>query len=1017
MVGYGLWMVVCVGLFYTVRAAHVFFIGAMGIATIAAIVFGALHHRPRRRGAWFLIATAILSFSVGDVINMYLTDVKGIADPFPSLGDAFYLAFYPILVLGLIRLLRSGAAVRDRASLLDALTVSASVGLLSWIFLINPRISAPDLTTLEKVIAAAYPFSDVLLLTVLVRMATAFRRSPSILLLTSAVAVLLGSDVLYGVQQLANTYQIGGIGDFFFMAFFAIVAFAALHPSMVTLTEHRRLPPAPVSRARVAFLGLASLVPPAVLVFESVNGTVSDGVVIAVLCAVLFGLVVARLAGVVTGHRLAVARELGLRRAGAAMLGATSVAEVTGAIRAALVDLLPPNTPHAAAVVVTGRDGTIDPDPSGAAAAGQLDLAPVLRRVETATLDEAQREALGDHELTLQCSLPARRVTGHLYIAADDLALLALHEAAQVLASQAALALEGLAANEEVVRRESEVYFRTLVLNAADVILIVDDDNRIRYASPSAADMFGTQSPVGAALPDLIDPQSQVAALATLDAVRTGEIEPELADWTVRRGVEAVKAEVSCRDLRHEPTVSGLVITLRDVTERRRLERELLNRAYYDSLTGLPNRALFTDRIERATAGVADSAALAAVLLVGLDDFKVVNDTMGHDSGDELLVAAGQRLVAAMYPQHAVARLGGDEFGLLVDAAAGVEEIERIAERVVAAFAEPFTLKAGVVTCHASVGLVTTGDIDDGVQLLSRADIALAMAKSGGKSRWCRYEATLHTRVLERLQLRAALDQAISNREFILAYQPVVDLATGGTYGFEALVRWRHPTRGLVPPMDFIEIAEESGLIVQLGEWILKTAISTAAEWRRTYPDDAQYVTVNVSPRQFRSEGFVDLVFYELATSGLPPGLLILEITESLLLSDRDHERVWKELNALREIGVRIAIDDFGTGFSSLSYLHKVPVDIVKLDKSFVDTITTSAPQFELVKGIVQLAGTLHLTVVAEGVETDADRRKLLDAGCEYGQGFLFARPMYNDHVRDWLLDHVPAPEVKPSSA
>jgi EAL domain-containing protein (putative c-di-GMP-specific phosphodiesterase class I) len=339
---------------------------------------------------------------------------------------------------------------------------------------------------------------------------------------------------------------------------------------------------------------------------------------------------------------------------------------------------------------------------------------------------------------------------------------------------------------------------------------------------------------------------------------------------------------------------------------------------------------------------------------------------------------------------------------------------------VVAAFVEPFALASGMVTCHASVGVVATGDADDGAQLLSRADIALAMAKSGGKARWCRYEATLHTRVLERLQLRAALDQAISNGEFVLAYQPVVDLATGSTHGFEALVRWHHPTRGLVPPLDFIEIAEESGLIVQLGEWILKTAINTAADWRRCRPNNPLYITVNVSPRQFRSEGFTDLVFYELATSGLPPNLLILEITENLLLSDRDHERVWQELNALREIGVRIAIDDFGTGFSSLSYLHKVPVDIVKLDKSFVDTITTSAPQFELVKGIVQLAGTLHLTVVAEGVETDADRRMLIEAGCQYGQGFLFARPMYDEDARDWLRSHVPAariPNAKPTSA
>jgi len=997
MIGYGLLMAVLVILYFTVPAAHLTFVAGMGLATVAAVGFGVVHHRPRRRSPWIIVAAAIAAFVTGDVINMYLTDVQGVADPFPSLGDAFYLAVYPLLGFGLIGLLRSGAAVRDRASLLDALTLTCGVGLLSWIFLINPLITTPDLTLVERVIAVAYPLCDVLLVTVLIRMTTAFRPSRSVALLTGGLGLLLMGDVVYGAQQLNNAYQLGGVSDSVYMLFYATVGAAAIHPSMVGLTEPRVLRPTQASRGRVVVLGAASLIPPAVLLTEAFTGEVRDAVMIGILCAVLFGLVVARLSGVVTVHRLMVKREMGLRRAGAAMLGATSVEEVTASVRAAIADLLPPNTAHHVVISVTESATDADPDP-----------VPEMRIVPTRTLGLDPRDDLASFELLLRCTLPGRRISGHLDVGADDTALVALQEAAQVLAAQAVLALDGLAANAEIVRRESEVYFRTLVLNATDVIMILDDDDRVRYASPSAETIFGSTDIVGVPLLDLIDPRYQEGAAATLDAARAGRSAPDLTDWTVRAGSRQVQVEASCRDLRHEPTVAGVVITLRDVTEHRRLERELLHRAYYDSLTGLPNRALFTERLERAVAAVTGTRTTAGVLLIGLDNFKVINDTMGYDIGDELLAAVGQRIVAAVTPHHGVARMGGDEFGVLVEAVDGPHAFERLGERIVATFEEPFPLTSGSVVCHASVGLVTTAEAADGAELLGRADVALAMAKGGGKGRWCRYEATLHTRILERLQLHTALDQAISNGEFLLAYQPVVDLVSGRTEGFEALIRWQHPTRGVVPPLDFIDIAEDSGLIVQVGQWVLRTAIAAARTWRELARDRPPYVAVNVSPRQFHSPGFVELVMAELAASGLPATSLIIEITESLLLNDKDQERIRADLDALRAAGVRIAIDDFGTGYSSLSYLHRVPVDIVKLDKSFVDTITTSPSQYELVKGIVRLAHTLQLAVVAEGIETSNDLDLLVDTTCEYGQGYLFARPMGELDAQTWLLEHVP---------
>jgi EAL domain-containing protein (putative c-di-GMP-specific phosphodiesterase class I) len=285
--------------------------------------------------------------------------------------------------------------------------------------------------------------------------------------------------------------------------------------------------------------------------------------------------------------------------------------------------------------------------------------------------------------------------------------------------------------------------------------------------------------------------------------------------------------------------------------------------------------------------------------------------------------------------------------------------------------------------------------------------VALGTAKSAGKGRWRRYEASLHTQVIRRMQIRTDLDQAIADGAFILYYQPIVDLATGATRGMEALVRWQHPTKGMIPPLEFIEVAEESGLIVPLGAWVMRTAITAAAGWMAQHPTNSPYVSVNVSVRQFRTVDFVERVLECVARSGLPARLLTLEITESLLLGDDDKVRA--DIARLRIAGIKVSIDDFGTGYSSLSYLHQVAVDTLKLDKSFVDTISTSTRQLELVRGIIQLAQTLQLDVVAEGIETDTDRVLLDAADCGYGQGYFFARPMPEQDVHTWLADH-PAP-------
>jgi EAL domain-containing protein (putative c-di-GMP-specific phosphodiesterase class I) len=333
--------------------------------------------------------------------------------------------------------------------------------------------------------------------------------------------------------------------------------------------------------------------------------------------------------------------------------------------------------------------------------------------------------------------------------------------------------------------------------------------------------------------------------------------------------------------------------------------------------------------------------------------------------------------------------------------------VDHLVDVIMDCFSQPFVLSRGEVTVGASIGVATTLDVADAQELLRQADLAVYVAKDAGKGRSLRYEASLHSAVVDRLRLRNDLEQAVADGAFVLDYQPIVALTTGHTAGFEALVRWQHPVRGLLSPVEFIELAEESGLIVPLGQWVLKHAVQAAARWHELRPDDAPHVSVNVSARQFRVPGFVELVRRELAESRLSPHSLTLEITESMLVKESG---VGEALNTLRADGVQVAIDDFGTGFSSLSYLRSLPVDVIKLDKSFVDTITASTEQHAIITAITQLAKVLGLEVVAEGIETLEELDVLVAVGCGFGQGYLLSRPMsYGDAVR-WLREDAPAP-------
>ncbi len=446
-----------------------------------------------------------------------------------------------------------------------------------------------------------------------------------------------------------------------------------------------------------------------------------------------------------------------------------------------------------------------------------------------------------------------------------------------------------------------------------------------------------------------------------------------------------------------EPVLQGYLL---DVTARHDAEEQLRHQAFHDALTGLANRALFSNRVEHALVLRSQhTRSEVAVLFLDLDDFKGVNDTLGHAAGDTLLHGVGTRLRAALSPSYTVARLGGDEFAVLIEEVSGPPTAVDAAERIIAALQDPFEIESREVFVTASVGIALGTVADD---LLRAADVAMYRAKASGKAQYVMYAPTMARDLVGQLELVSELRRARCDQDFVLHYQPVVDLESGAVVGVEALVRWSHSTRGLLPPSDFIPLAEETGKIVEIGAWVLREACGQVARWRAETPGaEALTLNVNVSTRQVRHGVLVDAVRTALDESGLPPGALTLELTESVLA--RRHEELRAVLAEVATLGVRLALDDFGTGYSSLSLLQDLPVHTLKVDRSFVSALDADSTRQGFVQAIVDLAQTLDVSLVAEGMETEAETTELRRLGCRAGQGFHFSPPLEPADVADLL--------------
>lgn len=547
--------------------------------------------------------------------------------------------------------------------------------------------------------------------------------------------------------------------------------------------------------------------------------------------------------------------------------------------------------------------------------------------------------------------------------------------------------------------RRGQDRLAAMVEHSSDVVVLVDESGHIKYASPGLAGTLGHDAAdwIGRPIVDLIADEDRSAAAGEIQSLFADD-----SDATIRFESSLVhvdgqrrRMEATFANLLGGDVVDGIVATFRDITEQRDLERKLSHRAFHDELTGLANRALFLDRMDHALRVDRSAADPVVVLFVDLDDFKSVNDALGHGVGDQLLRTIADRVKSASGSGDTPARLGGDEFALLLEDRGGVDRALDVAERLLDSLREPVRLAGYDLVVLASVGVAVAAPGMTTSSLLRDADIAMYEAKRAGKGQIKIFDPAMRLRATTQLEYRSELSSALENGEMRLVYQPLVDLRSGEVTGAEALLRWTHPMRGEVSPAEFIPIAERSGLIKDIGKWVLHEAMREAASWQVRGP---RYVSINVSAVQLRSEDFVGQVAESLEFSGLAPEHVMLEVTETVLADEI--ESASTALNSLRALGVRIAIDDFGTGYCSLSYLQKFPVDVVKIDRQFIDEVDGDARPSSLALMILQMTNSMGVTSFAEGIERPAQIAALRTFGCDIGQGYLLSRPLERDVVR-----------------
>jgi diguanylate cyclase (GGDEF)-like protein/PAS domain S-box-containing protein len=980
---------------------------ALSVATLACggigifgLLTGSLRHGADYRVPWHALAASIALFLVAAIVHPLS----------PAAGNAFDGAGYCAAIVGLLLFGRLRANDRDPTGLIDALILTTGVGVMVWAFVMVPHLQDPGVLSSTKAVDVVFSGLSLALLVAVTRLAIGpGAKSSSYYLLAVAGTCALVSDVLTSFDQAshADFFGVGAALELTPALAFAALGAAALHPTMTQLTARSVVPIGRMTTARLAVMTAAVLVAPAVLMLKIHDpdfGLYASGLVAG--WALIMLLVMLRMAGLVRARERLVAVERTLNRAAGRLVSATDRDQMHAAAITAMCELSP-SEPSRLRVSVASRvnDGWTIAASSGyrsEAALGvtlseqALGLSPDARAPVVRSL--MANIILGDDGLRTVVTVPlvsSNQIRGALIYTLDGDVEPTVVDALGALATDVSLALETAALTEDLHRRRSEHRFKALVEHSNEIIVVLDGAGLITYCSPSTQPVLGRRAEdlLGTSLGPLVHPDDNAAvgelmSLASpASAIRAAlelRIRSAAGDW--------MTMEVTVTDLREDPDVGGIVLNAHDVTHRKALEQDLRHQALHDDLTGLANRVLFRARVDHALARRHKADAIpAAILFVGLDDLKEVRDRLGHDLGDKVLTIIAGRLSALARGGDTVARLGGDEFAVLIEQAEITEDVMVVARRVLATLQDPVSVEGREIAISASMGIALADEsVDSADMLLRNGDVAMYYAKRTGKGHIRVFDEAMYVNAFERLELKAHLAQALGDHEFTLYYQPLVALKSGEVLGFEALLRWDHPERGAVGPASFIPLAEENGLIVPIGAWVLRQAVAQLATWRRSTGRDL-VMSINISPRQLEEDSIVDEIGAALVEAGVDPSCITLELTESAMLEEGASRDKFVEL---RRLGVSIAADDFGTGFASYAALQELPFTTVKIDRSLINNLDgTGDKALAQVRSIVQMAHATDLLVVAEGIERETQRVMLAELGCDIGQGFLLGRP------------------------
>ncbi|MCU1453587.1 MAG: putative diguanylate cyclase/phosphodiesterase with sensor [Acidimicrobiales bacterium] len=991
------------------------------LAPAVAIVAGCWLHKPPTPPVWYVLAAGHVALAVAAFFPDRLPASRApgavtVAAVAGVVADALFVA-------GLAVLIRQRNRRRDLPSVIDALTMLVGTGFVFWVCLMAPYAHDPHLTLLTRSLALGRPALDVLLLSVVARLALdTGRRTAALHLGLTAYVVLFAThclqhySLLSGGADNALLLRAGGL------AFAVLWGAAALHPSIRESAEPDAAAQVGLSSVRLAAIAVAVLLAPGVQLMAWFGGRTIDVPVLVAPAVALLMLVVARLSVTVRVHQQAEARERSLREAGASLAAAATIDSTYQAIMGSAVEmagevrlrLLIVDDDAFRVVATNGDRMLIDRKVTKGLLGRQRYDALVAGRV----LQRRSDRSLAAH-LDLGGAIPSvvilplavqDRLVGALLLASKIELPSPVIDGLSALSFQIALALEAAALAEDLHRQSSEAWFKSLIQHASDVVTVIDTSAIVTFQSSSAEPVFGwiPESWVGRSVLERLHPEDITGFTRALSSGAGTPGHPSSFEWRwFCADGTWIYAETRWTDLRDDPNVNGIVLNTRDVTERRAFEAQLQRQAFHDGITDLANRALFHDRVEHALSREQRTEQPISVLFIDLDDFKTVNDSLGHAAGDELLRLVADRLRDLLRTSDTAARLGGDEFAVLLEEG-GVDLASEVGERMLEEFAAPFNLEGRELFVHASIGIASSNMGRAGTEtadtLLRDADAAMYMAKSLGKDRVELFEPAMHDNVLKRLELKAEMERGSDDGEFALYYQPIIELSTGRLSGLEALVRWNHPRHGLVNPNDFIPLAEETGLIIPIGRWCLIEACRRLPAIHALYPADPPVtMAINLSGKQVQHPEIVQDVRAALAGSGVDPSCITLEITESVMMEDT--EFAVRRLNELKDLGVRLAIDDFGTGFSSLNSLRNFPVDILKVDRSFTSKLHSSPKDSAVVNAILELARILKMKPVAEGIEDLEQLDQLTLAGCTYGQGFLLAKPMNDVHLELFLAE------------